>query len=154
MGVADPARGHRRVRTLSAPRILIIVLALAVVAALLLAWGIDAAGGPRAFARSIGFARDLQAVAKRLGLAYPTHAALGTLLNVVGPPHQAASQWIRAASHADLNSEIDRAASGIAMARSRAQDVDALDADLCDSYFRRNPPPSLLTAADRAGLRC
>lgn len=57
------------------------------------------------------------------GIAYATHAALGSALNAVSISPQAATiQWLKAASHARSDAEVQRAGSGIerAVANSRS----------------------------------
>jgi hypothetical protein len=85
--------------------------------------------------------------------AYPAHATLGTVLSALGvSPRAAGIQWVKAASHAERQSEVDRAARGIADARQRAGEDGQLDAILCGLLDRS--APTVQVAILRSDVRC
>ena len=86
-------------------------------------------------------------------VAYPTHAALGTVLNLAGAsPSAAGVQWVKAASHARSPGDVTRAAQGLAQARRYSRDPSRLDATLCAMIEHGNP--AVWDAADQAHLAC
>jgi hypothetical protein len=84
-------------------------------------------------------------------LAYPTHAALGTVFRD-GSPSRSASQWLKAASHARGPDEIRRAGAGIAAALRRSPPTDHLDLDVCMAAL--GGAESVRAAVEQAGVTC
>ncbi|MGH2457657.1 MAG: hypothetical protein ACRDIY_02185 [Chloroflexota bacterium] len=86
-------------------------------------------------------------------IAYQTHAALGTALNLLGAsPSAAGVQWLKAASHARTDDEVAEAARGIVAARTRSPDPEALDASLC--RIVEHGSPAVWAVASQARLAC
>jgi len=84
-------------------------------------------------------------------LAYPTHAALGTVFRYISPEHSAA-QWLKAASHARGPEDISRAAAGIRAALQRAAPTDHLNLDVCMAALHGSL--SVQAAVREAGVSC
>ena len=90
---------------------------------------------------------------QRDSVAYPSHAALGSALNRLGgPPQAAAAQWVKAAAHARSQADVRRAADGIAAARRRGGDDPSVDASLCRVAARGSPTVQVAVAL--GGARC
>lgn len=86
-------------------------------------------------------------------VAYSIHAGLGMTLNLLGlSPVAAATQWVRAASHAGTSEEVDTAGQGIATARQRSADDWRVDDVVCDAYVVG--APSVRAAIGAAGVPC
>lgn len=97
----------------------------------------------------------LERQSRRDAVAYPIHAALGTILNAVGSsPVGASIQWYKAAAHARTADEVERAAHGIMAARQRDPDGESVDAALCAPIVRRGARVTQVAAMGQAGLPC
>ena len=97
----------------------------------------------------------LERLSRHDSVAYPIHAALGTILNAVGgPPIGAGVQWYKAAAHARTADEVERAAQGITTARQRDPKGESVDATLCAPNVRRGARATQVAAMGQAGLPC
>jgi hypothetical protein len=95
----------------------------------------------------------LESIKERDELAYPAHTAVGTALNLLGvAPSAAATQWIKAASHARSTDDIARAARGIAAARQRSEGDGAVDSAVCAIALHGSP--AVQAAASLGGAAC
>jgi hypothetical protein len=87
------------------------------------------------------------------GVVYALHGSLGEIsVRLGGPPDFAATQWVKAASHARSSWEIRRASQGITAARELGGDVSALDSYICE--LADHGPESLHQALDQAKVSC
>jgi hypothetical protein len=93
----------------------------------------------------------LEALAAQDEAAYQVHAATGTAINLVGgSPTEAAMQWVKAAAHARSQTDLWRAADGIAAARQRGG--GEVEAALCT--IAAHGAPSVQVAIALGGLPC
>jgi hypothetical protein len=76
---------------------------------------------------ALGLPAWVTRLTERHSVAYPAHAALGTVLDGLRlSPSATAVQWFKAAAHARSKTDLDRAAQGIAAALERDADGEAL----------------------------
>jgi hypothetical protein len=84
---------------------------------------------------------------------YWFHVGVASGLNAVGlAPVASASQWVRAASHAETSDELQRTAQGIAVARVQGASDWNMDDMLCSSFL--HAAPGVRQAIDASGGRC
>ena len=70
--------------------------------------------------RAVALPAWLDDLSQRSAVAYPAHAALGTVLEMLGlSPAATAVQWLKAAAHARSAAELERTAHGISAAVTR-----------------------------------
>jgi hypothetical protein len=87
-------------------------------------------------------------------VAYPLHLALGTVLETLRfPPEAAGLQWLKGAAHARTAPEAERLGDGLARTRRRSGDPDGLDAALCRHIIGGGTLGQRATIA-RAQMRC
>jgi hypothetical protein len=87
------------------------------------------------------------------GALYWFHVGVASGLNAVGlAPVASASQWIRAASHAETSDDLERTARGMAVARSQGASDWSLDDLLCTSFVHAGP--GVRDAIDGSGASC
>ena len=103
--------------------------------------------------RTFGLPSWVDALTRRPEVAYPSHAALGTALEVLGgEPSVVALQWFKAAAHARSEADVERAARGIAAALQRGPDDHRLVPTLCTLRDLGNP--AQVRALAGSGLTC
>jgi hypothetical protein len=101
----------------------------------------------------LGLPGWLNALTEESVIAYPTHAALGTLLESLDlSPAATAVQWLKAAGHASSDADIDRAAGGIAAAFRRDEDQRQVIQTICKLKELGNP--AQLRAVAHSGVPC
>jgi hypothetical protein len=72
---------------------------------------------------TLGFPAWLDEVTQHSGIAYPAHAALGTVFESANlSPAATSVQWFKAAAHAESESELEQTARGISAALERDGD--------------------------------
>lgn len=77
--------------------------------------------------RALALPAWLDHLTRRTAVAYPSHVALGSLLERLGlSPAATAVQWMKAAAHARSDAELESAARGISAALERDGDSRAL----------------------------
>jgi len=82
--------------------------------------------------RTLDFPDWLDGLTRRSRIAYPAHAAVGTVLEVVhASPAATSMQWFKAAAHARSEPELERAAQGITDALARDDENDRARRTLC-----------------------
>ncbi len=97
----------------------------------------------------------LHHVEQRDGLAYPFHAAMGTLFSRTPlSPAVAGLHWMKAAAHARSDAELQMAAAGIEAARERESPQGELEANLCASLARGAVNSRQVAALARTDLPC
>jgi hypothetical protein len=95
----------------------------------------------------------IDAILQRDSLAYPLHSLTARVVERVGgPPSVAAAQWVKAASHARSQVEVEDAGRGIRQARERAGDAMGLDASICAVLERA--APRVRAAIELSGAAC
>lgn len=96
--------------------------------------------GAKDASRALQLPGWLEAIVTHDAIAYPAHAMLGTVLGWSRrTPIDTARQWVKAASHARSQEEVDRAAGGIAAAHERAGEDPAFRLEICQGAARGSP---------------
>jgi hypothetical protein len=87
-------------------------------------------------------------------VAYPVHLALGTALETLRfPPEAAGLQWLKGAAHARTAAEAERLGAGLARTRQRSGDPDRIDEALC-RHIIGGGTLGQRAAIARAQMRC
>jgi hypothetical protein len=101
---------------------------------------------------TLALPRWLDELTERREIAYPAHAAIGTVLETLDlSPAATGVQWLKAAAHAASDRELSWAAEGIAAALARDHDDVAMQV-LCTVRDIGNARQQ--QAAQRSGLTC
>ena len=94
--------------------------------------------------RRLGLPAAADDLLQRDEVAYPVHATLGAILNRLGgSPEAAGIQWLKAATHATTDAQLERAVHGIGEAAAQDGDGARVRAAVCERLKRildRWPP--------------
>jgi hypothetical protein len=101
----------------------------------------------------LGLPGWLNALLEESVVAYPAHAALGTLLGALDlSPPATAVQWLKAAGHASSDADLDRAARGISAAFRRDEEQRQVIQTICK--LRELGNADQVSAVARSGVPC
>ncbi len=97
----------------------------------------------------------LSALKQHDGIAFPVHAALGTVLSMLNcDPAASGLQWLKAAAHARSPAEIALTSRGLRDAAQRLGSSQAPTDRLCSFVTRGYAGTSQRQAVEQAGLVC
>lgn len=106
---------------------------------------------------TLGVPRSVDRLLQRDGVAYPAHATMASVFEVLGlPPEVTALQWVKAAYHAQSEDRLDRAVRGLEAAIARDGDGARVREAVCPVAVSKRDigAARVARAVARSGLRC